>query len=143
MDVLEHVDDDLGLLRSYADRMRGRGHVLITVPAFQALWSGHDEFLEHRRRYTLRQVEDLVRSAGLRVVRGNYFFGSLLPLVAARRWVDRRRLASGRMGAKSELRLHSARVNTVLTAIHDAERRLFFRFNRLAGLSVFCLATRT
>ena len=55
MDVLEHVDDDIGLLREYTDRMPPGGRVLITVPAFQFLWSGHDVFLEHRRRYTLSQ----------------------------------------------------------------------------------------
>jgi 2-polyprenyl-3-methyl-5-hydroxy-6-metoxy-1,4-benzoquinol methylase len=38
MDVLEHVDDDAGLLRSYAGRMPGDGRVLITVPAFEWLW---------------------------------------------------------------------------------------------------------
>src|SRR5262245_29457942 len=32
MDVLEHVDDDLSLLRSYVDNLHKRAHVLITVP---------------------------------------------------------------------------------------------------------------
>jgi hypothetical protein len=33
------------------------GRVLITVPAFRFLWFGHDEFLEHRRRYTRGMVD--------------------------------------------------------------------------------------
>ena len=45
MDVLEHVDDDVGLLREYADRMPSHGRVLITVPTLQFLWSGHDVFI--------------------------------------------------------------------------------------------------
>ena len=142
MDVLEHVDDDLALLREYTDRMRAGGLVLITVPAFQFLWSGHDVFLEHRRRYKLRQVEKLVRQADLRLVRGRYYFGSLFPAVTAMRLVDRARLRGGKVEAKSQLKRASAIVNATLIGIHGVERAVVFPFNRLAGLSAFCLATK-
>ena len=52
MDVLEHVDDDVGLLRAYAEPARPGTRFIVSVPAFSWLWSAHDEFLEHRRRYT-------------------------------------------------------------------------------------------
>jgi Methyltransferase domain len=142
MDVLEHVDDDVGLLRSYALRMPGDARVLITVPAFPSLWSGHDVFLEHRRRYTRQGLEATVRAAGLQVVRSRYFFGLLLPAVAAMRSRDRHRLNAGRLEARSALRTYPAPVNRVLTLIHDVERALVFPLNRLAGLSIFCLARR-
>jgi hypothetical protein len=54
MDVLEHVDDDVGLLREYTENMPDDGLVVISVPAFQFLWSGHGVFLEHR--YTRRTI---------------------------------------------------------------------------------------
>ncbi len=142
MDVLEHVDDDLGLLRAYTDRMPTDGRVLITVPAFQFLWSGHDVFLEHRRRYTLSELEQVVREAGLRVVRGRYFFGALFPLVAAIRVGDRLRQRAGKTEAKSQLKSASPFVNETLVRIHDAERVTLFPINRLAGLTAFCLAVR-
>ena len=142
MDVLEHVDDDLVLLRRYTDRMSAGGLVLITVPAFQFLWSGHDVFLEHRRRYKLRQLEKLVRQADLRVVRDRYFFGSLFPAVAALRLVDRVRLRGGKVEAKSQLKRSSRVVNATLTGIHGVERALVFPFNRVAGLTAFCLAIK-
>ena len=44
MDVLEHVADDLALLKEYVDKARPGTAFLITVPAFQFLWSGHDDF---------------------------------------------------------------------------------------------------
>ncbi len=142
MDVLEHVDDDVGLLRACTDRMPDDGRVLITVPAFQFLWSGHDVFLEHRRRYTLRQIEAVVAQAGLRVVKARYFFAALFPLVAALRLRDRWRLRAGQVEAKSQLRPASGFVNRTLVAVHDLERASLFRVNRLAGLTVFCLARR-
>lgn len=69
MDVLEHVDDDLGLLKSYVDKVPSGSRFLMTVPAFQFMWSGHDDFLEHKRRYTLAQFETLAGDAGLTVQR--------------------------------------------------------------------------
>lgn len=141
MDVLEHVEDDLALLKSYSDPMPSGGHVLITVPAFQFLWSGHDVFLEHYRRYTLPQVETLVARAGLSLVRGRYFFGSLFPVIAAMRWQQRRQ-ARGEIEGRCDLRPLAPPLNYALTRIHDLERMLVFPWNRLAGLSVFCLAVK-
>lgn len=143
MDVLEHVDDDLGLLKQYTETMPPAGRVLITVPAFQSLWSGHDVFLEHRRRYRLSEVEDLVRCAGLKVERSCYFFGLLFPVAAAIRLIARRRLAIGDLPPRSSLRPAGPVTNEILIRIHDLERRTLFFANRLAGLSVFCLATPT
>jgi hypothetical protein len=136
------VDDDIGLLREYTDRMPFDGRVLITVPAFQFLWSGHDVFLEHRRRYTLSHIEKVARQADLRVVKGRYFFGGLFPLVAAIRLRDRLRLRAAKTEAKSLLKPASSFVNKTLVRIHDIERVTLFPMNRLAGLTAFCLAVR-
>jgi hypothetical protein len=142
MDVLEHVDDDLGLLRQYSDEMPADARLLITVPAFQFLWSGHDVFLDHRRRYTLPQVEALVGAAGLRILSARYFFGALFPIVAAMRLIDRLRLKAGAVAARSQLRPMARFANRALIAVHDIERAALFPFNRLAGLTVFCLVGR-
>jgi hypothetical protein len=138
MDVLEHVDDDVGLLRRYAPQ----GHVLITVPAFPFLWSGHDVFLEHRRRYTRVMLEETVRKAGLEVVRLLFFFGALFPAVAAMRLARNRLLHQGVVEAKSELSLYPSWLNKALIAVHDVERHTLFPVNRLAGLSLFCLCRK-
>jgi hypothetical protein len=57
MDVLEHVDDDVGILRDAMSSAAPDATFLISVPAFQFMCSGHDASLEHKRRYTLRGVE--------------------------------------------------------------------------------------
>lgn len=142
IDVLEHVPDDLQLLRSYTDRAPRGTHVLISVPAFQLLWSGHDEFLGHERRYNKTQVENLISAAGLEVVRARYFFGALFPAVAAMRLYDRFRLETGAVSPKSALARHPPALNKLLLLLHTLECRTIFRFNRVAGLSIFCLARR-
>ncbi|WP_224959561.1 class I SAM-dependent methyltransferase [Geomonas subterranea] len=79
LDVLERAEDDRGYLkRMVRQHVAARGRVLVTVPAFQALYSGHDWFRRRYRRYRLRQVEQLAWSAGLVVVSSGYLFGSLI-----------------------------------------------------------------
>jgi SAM-dependent methyltransferase len=140
MDVLEHVDADVALLRQYTEHLGSDGRVLISVPAFPCLWSGHDVFLGHRRRYTRESLLDTVDKAGLRAVRCRYFFGLLFPGVAVIRWLTSRRFEAGKIEAKSALRKYPRPVNQALILLHDIERNTLFRFNRLAGLTLFCLA---
>lgn len=140
MDVLEHVDDDVGLLMQYTADMPRDGCVLATVPAFQWLWSGHDVFLEHRRRYTLCQFEEVMRRAGLTVLRSRYFFGALFPVIAAMRMGRRMGGRHDEIGMHSDLRPLPPWLNRALIHIHDVERAALFPVNRFAGLSIFCLA---
>ena len=139
MDVLEHVDDDMGLLREYSSKIPRNGNVLISVPAFQSLWSEHDEFLDHKRRYTLRGLERLVERSGLSVLCGAYFFGFVLPAAAASRLSTRFR-PMPRNQRRSQLSRHSRLVNEALAHICDLELKLM-RLNRLGGLTAFCLAS--
>jgi len=141
MDVIEHVDDDVALLSDYASRAPNGARFLISVPAFQFLWSGHDDFLEHKRRYTRKGLRDVVRRSGLTPMQSNYYFGLVFPLAAATRLVSRWRGPSENL-ARSQLQNHSALVNATLTAICKAELP-FMNINRLAGLTVFCLAKRS
>ncbi len=112
MDVLEHVDDDRGLLRDYMGKVPPGAHFLATVPAFGFLWSGHDVFLEHKRRYRLGEIEAAMRGAGLEIVKGAYYFGLIFPLAAAVRVATR-----GKPEAKSSLRKHGVLTNGLLTAV--------------------------
>lgn len=136
MDVLEHVDDDRGLVRHYAAKVPAGAHFLVTVPAFRFLWSGHDVFLEHKRRYRLAEIEAVMRDAGLGVVRGAYYFGLVFPLAAAVRLATRRTTEP-----RSSLKNHDPLTNGILSAVCAAELALF-PINRLAGLSAFVLARK-
>ena len=140
MDVLEHVDDDAGLLASYAAKVPAGAAFLITVPAFQWLWSGHDVFLEHKRRYDLAQLQRTLDAAGLALVRSSYYFGLVLPLAAAARLAEN--MTRGRdREPRSHLKKHGALINGALGTLCRAELPLI-RFNRVGGLSVFALANK-
>jgi hypothetical protein len=138
MDVLEHVADDIGLLRHYASAVPPGTNVLITVPAMPWMWSGHDVFLEHYRRYTVSSLSQVIAAAGLRPRSVCYYFGLTLPLAAAVRLG--RRLIPGRAAVPgSDMRVHTPLVNAALLQLCRTELG-FFQHNRIAGLSVFALA---
>jgi len=139
MDVLEHVDDDHGLLSDCAGKVQRGGNVLISVPGFQWLWSEHDEFLEHRRRYSLEQLERLVERSGLKVIAGAYFFGLVLPIAVVGRFPSLLWRRAARR-PRSQLVRHSQLVNEMLSRVCAAEIPMM-RANRIGGLTAFCLAS--
>ena len=140
MDVLEHVDDDIQLLKEYSNKVSRGSYFLISVPAFQFLWSGHDVFLEHKRRYRLSQVEDVVRQAGLSVKYGAYYFGAIFPIVLALR-IFINLLQGFKYRPRTQLSRHNPFVNGLLALMSSVELSVFLR-NRLAGLTVFVLAEK-
>jgi len=90
-DVIEHVEDDVGLLRTLRDRHMVDGSLmLVTVPAFQQLFSEHDRFLHHHRRYSLPDLRRAVADAGLTIVEDGYLFASLLPARILGKLAERR-----------------------------------------------------
>jgi SAM-dependent methyltransferase len=139
MDVLEHVDDDVALLRELTSTAKRRTRFIVSVPAFSWLWSGHDEFLEHRRRYTLNGALGVLSAAGLTPVAGFYMFAAVFPAVAVQRLWQRRR--AGTQAAKSNLRQHHPWTNAMLTRLCLAESAIA-RHNRAFGLTVFGVAEK-
>lgn len=79
LDVIEHIESDKDFLADVVDRYIARkGKVMITVPAFQAIYGRHDAFLGHFRRYNLRELTDLTTTCGLTALSSGYLFSSLL-----------------------------------------------------------------
>lgn len=75
LDVLEHVAEDEDLLNRLISMLEPGGLLLITVPAFQLLFSYHDLKLKHYRRYHRGHLMYLIRNpAGVQVEESFYFF---------------------------------------------------------------------
>lgn len=140
MDVLEHVDDDVGLLREYVEKTPKGTIFLISVPAFKFLWSDHDVFLEHKRRYRLDQIKDVAKKAGLKVTHGSYYFGAIFPIAATIRLIERLFKKTSRQ-PRSQLKQHHPITNKLLASLSKAEL-VIMRKNRIAGLTAFCLAVK-
>jgi trans-aconitate methyltransferase len=79
LDVIEHVEDDATFLKDLLKRFARPDTVfIITVPAYQPLFSSHDVFLKHYRRYNRRQLKQAITAAGLSMTSGGAMFTSLL-----------------------------------------------------------------
>lgn len=137
MDVLEHIPDDVHFLKDYVSRAQPGTCFLITVPASQFLWSAHDVYLGHYRRYVLSQLEKTVGDSGLIIQNSAYYFAAIFPIAAATRLMTKH--GQKQEPASSQLKIHRPWVNRLLTTICQLELP-FMGFNKLGGLSIFCLA---
>jgi len=134
-DVLEHVERDEDALRAARKRLAPDGVMIVTVPAYQWLYSAHDRSSHHLRRYTARQLEKIAEAASLRAVRLGYYNTLLFPLAAIGR------LASRGAGGEGEdpLVLPPAPLNRFLHHAFAAESLLIGRTFFPYGLSVIGL----
>jgi 2-polyprenyl-3-methyl-5-hydroxy-6-metoxy-1,4-benzoquinol methylase len=74
LDVLEHLPDPVSALRHAVSLLEPGGVFLATVPAFNALWTRHDDLNHHYTRYDKASFGRLAASAGLRIDESRYFF---------------------------------------------------------------------
>jgi SAM-dependent methyltransferase len=142
LDVLEHVADDAGFLADVCRRHAELGAtVVVSVPAWGFLFSAHDRFLHHFRRYAPEAARAVLHAAGLEIVRsGGLFHAPLLVrfgIVVAERWLGERK-QNGVAGWRS-----SGMLRTIARAGLAAETRMSWMLATknipLPGLSFFAL----
>ena len=90
LDVLEHLPDPVAALGHALALLGPGGALLITVPAFNLLWTNHDVINGHVTRYTKRSFRELARRAGLHLELERYFFCWTFPVKLATRVVERK-----------------------------------------------------
>lgn len=128
-DVLEHVEDDLALAERLVRAVRPPGTVVVTVPAFEALWGPMDERAGHRRRYRRRGLEAVMTRAGVRPLHSGYFNALLFPAMALGR-------LAGFPRRGRELEPPPPAVNAALRAVFTAEASVAARVALPIGGSV-------
>lgn len=142
-DVLEHLDDDRGMVAEIRRVLRPGGCLFLTVPAFMLLWGPQDEISHHRRRYRASQVRALLSGERLELEKLSYFNTLLFPPIAAIRVGRRPFVKSERSTAKSDFTMsRPGRMNDLLASVFSMEASLVARRNLPFGVSILAVATK-
>lgn len=121
LDVLEHMEDDVDGLGQIVRLLAPKGQIVLTVPAYESLWSGEDELSQHRRRYTAAGLRTCAESADCRVDYLSYFNLAVLPAMALSVWA--RRLFTSDWRRRSNLGSSPGWLNPLLSAVTSLEAR--------------------
>ena len=138
LDVVEHLDDDVGGLKEMRRVLKPGGRALLFVPAFMFLWGVQDDVSHHRRRYTLKNLREAVREAGFEVERATYANISFFAPILAGRTLMR---ATGIRPASGN-NINVSALNGLLGRILGAESTLLRHINFPFGVSALCVARR-
>jgi SAM-dependent methyltransferase len=139
-DVLEHIEDDVLVLREIHRALRPEGGLIITVPQHPFLWSQQDEHACHVRRYRASDILGKLERNGFKIEFASSFVSLLLPLMYMTR--VRARASDAEYDAIADLRL-SPVANRLLGAAMTVERTLIKAGLRLPfGGSLLIVARR-
>jgi SAM-dependent methyltransferase len=138
LDVLEHIQDDARSLEAIRNALAPGGVVLITVPAFQFLWSKFDEVLHHHRRYVQDGMDNLLQSKDFSLIRASYFNTILFPVAFLVRLINRMMTTVTSTGLKKPLKI----VNIIMMGIASFERRLIKTTRLPFGTSLIVVAKK-
>lgn len=148
LDVIEHVDDDIGILKKLHEVVKPGGFLVITVPAFKTLWSEHDEINQHKRRYRANELSELITDAGFDIQRVTYCNTALfLPVLATRKGKNllrslRKSRRANPDALESDLIEYPGPINTALYWLLRAETKLMQHTNLPFGVSILAVAQR-
>ncbi len=131
-DVLEHIDEDVATLVALKGLLATGGQILVTVPAYRWLWSAHDEFLHHKRRYSKAEFRQKVAAAGFHLDRISYFNTILFPIAALVRLKDKLLRNATPTGGSVPVGL----LNRVLANLFASERWWLTKTNLPFGVSL-------
>lgn len=150
LDVIEHVDADEKILQETFRVLRPNGHVLITTPAFQWLWSHNDELNAHKRRYTANELRAKMERAGFQIARLSYNFFLVFPLAAG--MIALKNLTGKNAALKShhfnddayqvDMEPVAPALNSILRGVGQIENSLLSALNLPLGTSLIALGKK-
>jgi SAM-dependent methyltransferase len=139
LDVLEHIKDDTLALTEWRRLLKPGGKLLITVPAYQWLWSFHDEALHHLRRYTASGLNRTLNLVGFKILKRSYAIVFSFPLIVGYRLL---RSILPKNKEETSYVILSKPINQFFAWLLKLEAVFISRANFPFGTSVIVVATK-
>jgi len=140
-DVLEHLENDVDVLREWERILKKNGRLIITVPAFKFLWSSHDEVCHHYRRYSKSALIHLLKKADFSVDRISFWnFTLFFPVYLMRvlqGWFSR-----DKAEPTDQLYELNPFINNLLVQLLRIENQLLSWINFPVGISICAVARK-
>ena len=135
LDILEHMPDPAAALTHAHCLLNENGFLFATVPAFNTLWTSHDELNHHEIRYSKKTFLPLVTAAGFRPIQSRYLFHWTCPVKLAIR------LKENFFGATpTPPQVPSSLVNQVCLGLSRLEQATISRWPMPFGSSLMVIA---
>jgi SAM-dependent methyltransferase len=138
-EVLEHVDEHKCLTK-LSRAIKDNGIMLVSVPAYQWMWSNWDTIIHHKKRYTTKSLEMALSRHGFKTERITYLFSFLVvPVFIFRKLKD----IIYKSNYPSDLRVGTSPLVNIFMKIFTATEFLVFKFANIPfGLSIICVARK-
>ncbi len=141
LDVIEHIDDDSGIVKQVYDMLPAGGFLIATVPAYRWMWSQHDVAHMHKRRYNMKNFRKLLTNAGFDLKFTSYINTFLFIPAVLKRFVDKLNPATKRKDETVDE--VPAGINTLFTKIFLAEGKLLPAIKYPFGLTIVAIARKS
>jgi len=129
LNVLEHIEEDVAVLRNFHSALGRGGRAIILVPQHEWLYSSLDRVLGHRRRYSLERICKVIKEAGFEVEQTIMSFNKIGVLS----WI---------INGKLLRREHFSRIQLKALNIFCGFFRLINPFLPWNGLSIICIGKK-
>ncbi len=141
LDVIEHIEDDKDITAQLFNTLQKDGYLVATVPAYQWMWSKHDEIHMHYRRYNKNNFNEILKNAGFEIVFSSYFNTLLFLPAYLKRMFDR--ITGAEKKITEPVEEVAPAINSIFTNIFLTEKDILKEFSLPFGLSIITIAKKT
>ena len=134
-DVIEHIPSAEESMKLLSRHLNKDGYIILSVPAYNWLWSAHDEFNHHVKRYTRKSLINLVEESELIISSCTYFNFLLFPFAI----LNRLKIQIINRHSYSGIKLPNRFINEILISIFAFERKILKFTNLPYGLSLMAV----
>jgi SAM-dependent methyltransferase len=143
MDVIEHIENDLDVIKELKRILKPGGYLFITVPAFMTLWTSRDERLHHYRRYDKNELIKKLMAAGVDLKKCSYMhLFYFFPLLFFYKYISFFRSKESIPDIKTDYSILPKIINLIFIKILDIESYLLRYINFPFGVSLFSISQK-